>query len=156
MEIKISAIGRQGRDGINNLFDEYRGRFDAQARNLGWRPLQFEARDIRPANVMKERDWLMSQCEGAGVVIALDERGKDLSSLAFADKLQGHAEKGHGHVQILIGGAEGFGDALRARADLLLSMGRMTWPHEMVRAMLAEQLFRAASILSNHPYHREG
>ncbi len=156
MELKISAIGRQGRDGINSFFDEYRGRFDAQARKLGWRNLQFEARDIRPANRDKERAWLMAQCDGAGLIIALDERGKDLSSLAFADRLKAHAEFGHGHVQFLIGGAEGLGDELRARAHLLLSMGRMTWPHEMVRVMLAEQIFRAACILSNHPYHREG
>ena len=94
---------------------------------------------------------------GAGsVTILLDEKGEQLGSLAFADKLRAWRDGGRREARFLIGGADGFGDAERAGADLLLAFGRATWPHLLARAMLAEQLWRATSILANHPYHREG
>ena len=91
-----------------------------------------------------------------GVSIALDERGSPLSSAELAAKLGGWRDGGKREARFLIGAADGHGDAGRADADLLLSFGPATWPHLLVRAMLAEQLFRATSILANHPYHREG
>jgi 23S rRNA (pseudouridine1915-N3)-methyltransferase len=90
------------------------------------------------------------------VTIALDERGPELSSTDLARKLEGWRDGGKREARFLIGAADGHGDADRAQADLLLSFGPATWPHLLVRAMLAEQLFRATSILANHPYHREG
>ena len=90
------------------------------------------------------------------ITIVLDERGKPLSSTEFARKLEGWRDTGRREARFLIGAADGFGDGEREGADLLLSFGRATWPHLLVRAMLAEQLFRATSILANHPYHREG
>ena len=90
------------------------------------------------------------------VTIVLDERGETLSSVAFAKKLEVWRDAGQREARFLIGAADGHGDAIRASADLLLSFGPATWPHLLVRAMLAEQLFRATSILANHPYHREG
>lgn len=96
--------------------------------------------------------------EPAGQVktVMLDEKGKVLSSMEFADQLGRWRDDGVREVRFLIGAADGFDDAERAGADLLLSFGRATWPHMMARAMLAEQLFRATAILANHPYHREG
>ena len=96
--------------------------------------------------------------EPAGQVktVMLDEKGKVLSSMEFADQLGRWGDDGVREVRFLIGAADGFDDAERAGADLLLSFGRATWPHMMARAMLAEQLFRATAILANHPYHREG
>lgn len=90
------------------------------------------------------------------VTIALDERGQALTSADLARKLEGWRDGGKREARFLIGAADGHDDAERANADLLLSFGPATWPHLLVRAMLAEQLFRATSILANHPYHREG
>ncbi|MGI8610958.1 MAG: 23S rRNA (pseudouridine(1915)-N(3))-methyltransferase RlmH [Sphingomicrobium sp.] len=90
------------------------------------------------------------------VSIALDERGTALSSADLAHRLEGWRDGGKREARFLIGAADGHDDAERDKADLLLSFGPATWPHLLVRAMLAEQLFRATSILANHPYHREG
>ena len=90
------------------------------------------------------------------VSVVLDERGSTLSSVEFARKLEKWRDEGKREARFLIGAADGHDDAERRSADLLLSFGAATWPHLLVRAMLAEQLFRATSILANHPYHREG
>ncbi|HEY7811448.1 MAG TPA: 23S rRNA (pseudouridine(1915)-N(3))-methyltransferase RlmH [Allosphingosinicella sp.] len=90
------------------------------------------------------------------VTLLLDEKGEQLPSLSFARKLETWRDGGKREARFLIGGADGFGDEERASADLLLAFGKATWPHLLARAMLAEQLFRATSILANHPYHREG
>jgi 23S rRNA (pseudouridine1915-N3)-methyltransferase len=91
-----------------------------------------------------------------GVTVALDERGQALSSMELARKLESWRDSGKREARFLIGAADGHAEAQRRSADVLLSFGPATWPHMMVRAMLAEQLFRAASILANHPYHRDG
>lgn len=90
------------------------------------------------------------------VTIALDERGQTLSSLGLARKLEAWRDGGKREARFLIGAHAGHDEAQREEADLLLAFGPATWPHLLVRAMLAEQLFRATSILANHPYHREG
>ena len=88
--------------------------------------------------------------------VMLDEKGKELTSAAFADVLGRWRDDGVREARFHIGGADGFNDAERAGADLLLSFGRLTWPHMLARAMLAEQLYRATTIIAGHPYHREG
>ena len=90
------------------------------------------------------------------VRVVLDERGKALTSTELARKLEAWRDDGKREARFLIGAADGHDDQERRDADLLLSFGPATWPHLLVRAMLAEQLFRATSILANHPYHREG
>lgn len=90
------------------------------------------------------------------VSILLDERGEALSSMELARKLEEWRDGGKREARFSIGGADGHGPDDRAQANLLLSFGQATWPHLLARAMLAEQLFRATSILANHPYHREG
>jgi 23S rRNA (pseudouridine1915-N3)-methyltransferase len=90
------------------------------------------------------------------VTIVLDERGQALSSMELAKKLEAWRDGGKREARFLIGAADGHEEEQRQSADLLLSFGPATWPHLLVRAMLAEQLFRATSILANHPYHREG
>src|SRR5438309_828893 len=90
------------------------------------------------------------------VTILLDEKGEQLPSLELARRLERWRDDGRREARFLIGGADGFGEAERAGADLLLAFGKATWPHLLARAMLAEQLFRATSILANHPYHRQG
>jgi 23S rRNA (pseudouridine1915-N3)-methyltransferase len=91
-----------------------------------------------------------------GVTVALDERGRSLSSTELAKKFEAWRDAGKREARFLIGAADGHEEEQRRSADLLLSFGSATWPHLLVRAMLAEQLFRATSILANHPYHREG
>jgi 23S rRNA (pseudouridine1915-N3)-methyltransferase len=91
-----------------------------------------------------------------GVTILLDEKGEQLGSVDFARRIERWRDEGRREARFLIGGADGFGDGERAGADLLLAFGKATWPHLLARAMLAEQLWRATSILANHPYHREG
>ena len=98
----------------------------------------------------------MPELPTSSVTIALDERGQALSSSALAKKLEGWRDGGKREARFLIGAADGHEEQQRRQADLLLSFGPATWPHLLVRAMLAEQLFRATSILANHPYHREG
>jgi 23S rRNA (pseudouridine1915-N3)-methyltransferase len=94
--------------------------------------------------------------QGAARTILLDETGESLPSRVLAERLGRWRDDGVREARFLIGAADGFDDAERMRADLLLSFGRATWPHLLARAMLAEQLWRATSILANHPYHREG
>jgi 23S rRNA (pseudouridine1915-N3)-methyltransferase len=91
-----------------------------------------------------------------GVAIVLDEKGEQLGSMAFAERLGRWRDEGRREARFLIGGADGWDEPTRRGADLLLAFGRATWPHLLARAMLAEQLWRATSILANHPYHREG
>lgn len=90
------------------------------------------------------------------VTVLLDEKGEQLGSAALAKTLEAWRDGGKREARFLIGGADGFGDAERRQADLLLAFGKATWPHLLARSMLAEQLFRATSLLANHPYHREG
>ena len=120
------------------------------------------------ARYMKRITWPVVQTElpdAGGTIpapltpareVLLDERGKQLSSEEFAALLGRWRDDGVREARFLIGAADGHGDAARSQADLLLGFGPMTWPHLMVRAMLAEQLWRATSILAGHPYHRSG
>ena len=105
---------------------------------------------------LPDRGGVHPEAAGNAVTVVLDERGTALSSMELAKKLKGWRDTGRRETRFLIGAADGHDDEVRARADLLLSFGPATWPHLLVRAMLAEQLFRATSILAGHPYHREG
>ena len=102
----------------------------------------------------REAELLRAALPRGAVRIALDERGKTLDSAAFARRLGAWCEEGRPALGFWIGGAEGLHPELRAEADLVLSFGAMTWPHLLVRALLAEQLYRAETILTGHPYHR--
>ena len=105
---------------------------------------------------LPDRGGSLPERAANAITVVLDERGKALSSMDFAHKLEGWRDTGRRETRFLIGAADGHDERLRDSADLLLSFGPATWPHLLVRAMLAEQLFRATSILANHPYHREG
>lgn len=105
---------------------------------------------------LPDRGGKMPDLPPNGVTVVLDERGKSLSSTELAKKLESWRDGGKREARFLIGSADGHAEEQRGGADLLLSFGPATWPHLLVRAMLAEQLFRATSILAKHPYHREG
>jgi 23S rRNA (pseudouridine1915-N3)-methyltransferase len=105
---------------------------------------------------LPDRGGSMPPAQPNSLTILLDERGQATGSTEFARKLEGWRDQGRREARFVIGAADGHGDEERASADFLWSFGPATWPHLLVRAMLAEQLFRATSILANHPYHREG
>jgi len=105
---------------------------------------------------LPDRGGKIPDAAPASVTVVLDERGEPLSSTELARMLERWRDGGKREARFLIGAADGHDDAQRAGADLLLSFGPATWPHLLARVMLAEQLFRATSILANHPYHREG
>ena len=96
------------------------------------------------------------EASAGSVTVLLDEKGKQLTSMEFAKILETWRDGGKRECRFLIGGADGFDDVQRDEADLLIAFGKATWPHLMARAMLAEQLWRATSIIAGHPYHREG
>lgn len=98
----------------------------------------------------------MPPVENGTRLVAMDEKGEDLPSRVLAERLGAWRDDGVRELRFLIGAADGLAPVLRAQADLVLAFGSATWPHLLARAMLAEQLWRAVSILSNHPYHREG
>lgn len=152
MKVTLAAVGKARRDVHAELFAHYRAR-------LTW-PLELREVDIRrklPPEQLQEEEaaQLLSHVPDGAVVIVLDERGKALSSPEFAEKIGGWRDGGVRDVVILIGGADGHHESCRRRADLLLSLGRATWPHMLVRGMITEQLYRAQQILAGHPYHRE-
>ncbi len=115
-------------------------------------------RIIRPTKVTEvpDKGGTVPDAAANSVTIVLDERGTTLTSIEFAKKLEVWRDAGRREARFWIGAADGHSQAVKDQADLLLSFGPATWPHLLVRAMLAEQLFRATSILANHPYHREG
>jgi 23S rRNA (pseudouridine1915-N3)-methyltransferase len=138
--LHIVARGRIGRGPEAELVDRY-------LKRVSW-PVKLTE--------LPDTGGRMPVLEGGTRVVMLDETGETLPSKAFADKLGNWRDNGIRETRFLIGAADGFDEAERAGADLLLSFGRATWPHLLARAMLAEQLWRAVSILANHPYHREG
>jgi 23S rRNA (pseudouridine1915-N3)-methyltransferase len=105
---------------------------------------------------LPEKGGKVPALPGDSITIALDERGRSLSSIDLAKMLEAWRDAGKREARFLIGAADGHGEEQRRSADILVSFGAATWPHLLVRAMLAEQLLRATSILANHPYHREG
>ena len=114
-----------------------------------------EKKRLKPAPLKKrEAGLLLAQAPKDAVIVALDEKGKALSSTQLAQELGRWRDDGAKHVVFMIGGAEGLDESVRERARLVLSLGPMTWPHMLVRPMLAEQIYRAQCILSGHPYHR--
>jgi 23S rRNA (pseudouridine1915-N3)-methyltransferase len=141
MLLHVIARGRIGRSPEAELVDRY-------VRRIAW--------PFRQTELPDQGGRLPASLAGSARLVLLDERGESPSSEAFAARLGVWRDAGVREVRFLIGAADGHDAALRAEADWLLSFGAMTWPHMMARAMLAEQLWRATSILAGHPYHRSG
>lgn len=157
MRLEIRAISRMKTGPERDLVDDYLARATALGRSLGLGPAQ--EREIDPRNLNgkdAETEALTSDLEPGALVLALDETGKDLRSQQFADLIAASRDDGVRQAVFLIGGADGHArDQLPAGARLV-SFGKATWPHKLVRAMLAEQIYRAVSIIAGSPYHREG
>ena len=151
MRVLIAAVGRMKAGPLRDLYNEYVDR-------MTW-PVALREVEIRKTLTVDERrrqeaDLLRAAVPSGARRVVLDERGASLSSEFFAHRLEGWRNEGGGDVAFLIGGADGVDQSLRTEADLVLSLGLMTWPHMLVRGMLAEQLYRAQQILAGHPYHR--
>ena len=155
MKVQICAVGRLRAGPEKTLIDDYLTRFDRTGRGLSLGPVSVLEVDDRKGGGMAAEGALLRRAVPQGAVIcALDERGTVETSPKFAHRIEGWRDAGRSDLAFVIGGADGIYPELRAHADHLLSFGAMVWPHMMVRVMLAEQLYRAASILSGGPYHR--
>jgi 23S rRNA (pseudouridine1915-N3)-methyltransferase len=140
MRLHIIAHGKIGRSPESELVDRY-------LKRISWSTKITEIAETAKALPPAERN---------SRTVLLDEKGEQLSSMHIAEMLSRWRDDGVSEVRFCLGAADGFDDADRAGADKLIAFGKATWPHMMARAMLAEQLYRATSILANHPYHREG
>ena len=155
MRVRICAVGRLRTGPERALIDDYTHRFDRTGRALSLGPLtESEVETRKTSGMGPEAEALSKAIPEGAALLTLDERGKTLTSVQFADMLARYRDEGRPEVAFVIGGADGIDPALRALADDSISFGRMVWPHMLARVMLAEQLYRAASILAGSPYHR--
>lgn len=160
MKLRIVAVGHKPRDWIAAGFEDFVRRMPREARielaEIKAAPRSHQA----PSNasvvqiLASEKARILAAVPPDSVKVALDERGKGLSTAELAHKLTGWMQEGR-DVAFMIGSADGLDENLKAEADLLLSLSAMTFPHALVRVLLAEQLYRAISLIQNHPYHRE-
>jgi 23S rRNA (pseudouridine1915-N3)-methyltransferase len=154
VRIVIVAVGRAKAGPARALYEEYQSRL-RPAPEL----IEVEERRPLPAAALKRREGelieaALARRSGRRIVVALDERGRALASRPFAEALASWRGRGFDEAAFLIGGADGLDEPLREAAGLVLSLGPMTWPHLLVRGLLAEQLYRAQQIAAGHPYHR--
>ena len=151
MRLTIAAVGRAGRGPERDLYDHY-------ARRIRWPLTLREVEEKRklpaPELMRREGELLLAAVSRGAIVVALDRRGRQMDSAAFARQLGRWRDQSVADVAFLIGGADGHAEALLKKASLVLSFGAMTWPHQLARAMLAEQIYRGQQILAGHPYHR--
>jgi 23S rRNA (pseudouridine1915-N3)-methyltransferase len=151
LELLVVAVGKSRDAPTDALFQDY-------ARRCPWpiRLSEVQPRGHVPPERRKEAEaaLLLEAVPAGAAVVALDERGRDATSEDLARRLGAWRDEGRRATAFLIGGPDGHGQAALRAADLRLAFGRMTWPHRLVRVMLAEQLYRATTILAGHPYHR--
>lgn len=155
MRVHICAVGRLRGGPERDLYENYLTRFDRTGRALALGPSKLIEVEVKKGGGMAAEAALLERAIPSGSLICvMDERGRTQSSPQFADQLAGWRDQGRQDLTFVIGGADGIDPSLRTRADATMSFGKMVWPHMLVRVMLAEQLYRAASILSGGPYHR--
>lgn len=152
MNLAIIAVGRLKAGPESQQIETY-------LKRCPWPVKIIEVEEKRPVKgserMSREGDLILKALPDNAYVIALDERGKSMRSTKFAEVIRDCQDRGCANLAFVIGGADGYGPQVKKRADMLLSLGDMTWPHMMARAMLSEQLYRASCILSGHPYHKD-
>lgn len=155
MRLTIASVGRAGAGPEAELAKTYLDRAEAAGRGIALAPVGLIEIDDRKAKTQRQQgERLLERVGDGAIAIALDERGKTRKSPDFANQIARWRDEGRPEAVFLIGGADGHDPAVRERADMLLSFGPMVWPHMLVRVMLAEQIYRAISILTGSPYHR--
>jgi len=159
MRLVVIAIGRLKQGPERELAERYRKRFDDIGRKLGFRGVEIveipesRARDAA-TRIAEEAAAIAAATPAKSVLVTLDERGENTDSAAFARQLERWRDQSVSSTVFIIGGADGLSPDLRRNGKLAIAFGAATWPHQMVRIMLLEQLYRAATILAGHPYHR--
>jgi 23S rRNA (pseudouridine1915-N3)-methyltransferase len=159
MRIIVAAVGRLKSGPETELSERFRKRAAQTGRNLGWRDVEIveirESRAAEPAKRMLEESIALATVIPPGaVVVLLDSRGDNLDSASLAAQFGKWRANDKAAVVFVIGGADGLSPSLRDKAQVHLAFGAATWPHQLVRVMLLEQLYRVATILTGHPYHR--
>jgi 23S rRNA (pseudouridine1915-N3)-methyltransferase len=159
MRIVVAAVGRLKRGPETELAERYRKRAEQSGRSLGLREIEIiEIRESRADDagkrMIEESIALANLIPEDAVTVLLEESGENIGSARFATQLGQWRADNRPAVVFMIGGADGLAPSLRDKAKLRLSFGAATWPHQMVRVMLLEQIYRATTILSGHPYHR--
>lgn len=151
-KIDLIVVGKVKKGSWYDLIEDYKTRIKWPV-NL----IEIESKYTDgKAQQEQENRFILDKLDTNSFVVVLDERGNGLRSLDFANTLQKIRDTGEAKLTFLIGGAEGFTEDVRNKANMLISFGQQTWPHVMVRVMLLEQIYRAQQILAGHPYHREG
>jgi len=159
MRLIVIAVGRMKQGPERELAERYRKRFDEIGRKLGFRGLNIHeisesrARDAS-TRIAEEAAAIAASIPENSVLVALDERGDNIDSAGLARQLGRFRDQSIANTVFVIGGADGLSPDLRRKQKLGLAFGTATWPHQLVRVMLLEQLYRAATILAGHPYHR--
>jgi 23S rRNA (pseudouridine1915-N3)-methyltransferase len=160
LRLSLLAVGRLKSGPERELVERYRQRIEGIGRPLGIAGLDMvelpESRARRDDDRRAEEAAALLDRVGAGALIAFDERGRSPTSEAFAEQIRIWRDSGRPGISCVIGGPDGLDPRIRQRADLVVSFGALTIPHQIVRALVAEQLYRALTILSGHPYHRAG
>lgn len=159
MRITLFAIGKMKQNAIKQLYTQYFERLSICARSLGIQHIKnYEIIESRAATAslrqLQEEKQLLDFLPSNAYLVLCDEQGENISSRGFTEKLSTVIESTHSEIIFAIGGADGFGQVAKKRANLCISFGKMTWPHQLARILLAEQIYRSMTIMLNHPYHR--
>ncbi|MGE3770282.1 MAG: 23S rRNA (pseudouridine(1915)-N(3))-methyltransferase RlmH [Bdellovibrionales bacterium] len=152
MQCTVLSIGKWKEKSLKEVFDSYASRCQPK---ISLTELELPAREQHGDAKFKEAALLQKHIPAGSTVIACDERGKEFTSRGFAENLEKWMAANGPKITFLIGGADGLDAGLVKQAHATLSLGQMVWPHLLARVMLAEQIYRAQTILSNHPYHRD-
>ena len=160
MRLEVLAVGRMKSGPERDLYERYKERIAKSGRALHLTGPHLteisESRAGNPAARKQDEAHQLIACANVNTcLILLDEKGRDFSSRQFADFIQTEQHNGTSSISFAIGGPDGHGDAMKGKARQSVRLGAMTWPHQFARVMLLEQLYRAITILSGHPYHRE-
>ncbi len=158
MRLAVIAVGRLKDGPERELCERYRERSVALGRTIGLSGPDIaeltESRGRRPEERKRdEAEAILGKLQ-PGLIVALDERGRNLGSEAFANRLAAARDAGTAHATFVVGGADGLSETIRDRADITLAFGALTLPHQIVRALVLEQIYRAMTIIAGHPYHR--
>ncbi|MEH6487106.1 23S rRNA (pseudouridine(1915)-N(3))-methyltransferase RlmH [Hyphomonas oceanitis] len=153
MRLTLLSVGRLKSGAERDLFDEYVKRALPIARSLGFRGIE-EIEVASGGGLDTEAERILAKIPAGANVIRLDEFGRNVTSQDFASQLGRLRDQGVPDLVFLIGGAEGYGEAVRRAVPDIMAFGAQTWPHRLVKAMLAEQVYRAMSILAGMPYHK--
>lgn len=143
--IELIVVGKMKNDPLVDVFEDYRKR-------MQWK---LSVTELEGKNQADELSKIEEKLDARSALIILDERGVNMGSRDFAARIDDFQTKGISSIQCVIGGADGLSDDIRKKASMILSFGKLTWPHKLARVMLIEQIYRAQQILAGHPYHRD-